>query len=282
MTDAVEQFEPHRPVLLGLAWRMLGSLSAAEDVVQDAWLRFAKSSGVRSPRAWLLRVVARLCLDQSSRASARREVPAGDALPEPVATPHDLELADTVSMAFLVVLRTLSPAERAVFLLHEVFDHSHAQIGGILDRTPASCRQLLRRAKVRIQDERHRFSASREEHVALLGAFARACREGDLDRLTSLLASDAQLVADPRAETFGRLRAVRRPLRGADVVARFLLAAMTHGPSDLSIEVRDLNGQPALWAEEPGKPPAVVQIGAGSGLVHHIFVVTDPRASAGS
>ena len=128
VTDAVT-FENHRPALLGLAWRMLGSLSAAEDVVQEAWLRFSRTDGIAAPRPWLMRVVSRLCLDHVGRASSRREVPVGVGLPEPVATPVDLELADTVSLAFLVVLRTLTPAERAVFLLHEVFDCTHVQIG---------------------------------------------------------------------------------------------------------------------------------------------------------
>ena len=269
-----DAFELHRPALLGLAWRMTGSLSTAEDVVQEAWLRFDRTPDVRAPRPWLMQVVSRLCLDTLGRASTRREVPAGEQLPEPVATPMDLEQADTVSLAFLVVLQTLSPAERVVFLLHEVFELTHPQIGQILDRDAANCRQLLRRARARVREETPRFSAPPEEHATLLGAFVDACRTGDLERLVSLLAEDATLMAaGDGAARFGRLRQLRRPLVGGPRVAQFLLAGVTHGPTNLSLTTESINGQPALVARMQDAGAWVLQIAAGGGQIHRVFVI---------
>lgn len=275
---AAETFEAHRPALLAVAWRMVGSLSEAEDLVSDLWLTWdSEHASVAQPRAWLTRALTRRCLDHLRSARVRREEAAGVALPEPVAAaPEPLAWADGMSLAFLVLLQELTAAERAVFLLHEVFGLAHAEIGEALGRSEAACRQLLRRGRARVDEGRQRFDAPADEHARLLRLFARTCREGDVEGLAEVLADDARLVADGGRDgaTFGRLRNLRRPLQGPLPVARFATAAMAQAPETLTYGEEAVNGQPALVVRRPdGSVHSVVQIAASGGRIHRVYVL---------
>jgi len=193
---------PHRGRLLGLAYRMLGSRSDAEDVVQDAYLRFAGAKDVHNREAFLVTIVTRLCLDRLKSAKARRELYVGPWLPEPVFDADGLsaeaatELADDLSFALMLALDRLSPLERAAFLLHDVFDRPFSEIAGMLDRSEAACRQLAARARRGVRDERPAPSAPPENHARLLDAFGEAVASGDVSRLASLLREDAIAISD--------------------------------------------------------------------------------------
>src|SRR5882672_8493568 len=223
----IELFQANRPLLFGVAYRMLGSASDAEDVVQDAWLRYAAAppSDLRSPKAYLTTIVTRLCLDRLKSARATREEYVGTWLPEPVATGdrHEPEqsvaLAESVTLAFMVLLETLSPEERAVFLLREVFDYEYGEIGEMLDTTPANCRQLFHRAKGRIAERKPRFRATLDEKRPLVERFVRAFREGSEEELTRVLAADVGFWSDGG----GKVLAARRPVSGREHVVNMLL-----------------------------------------------------------
>src|SRR5262245_13545996 len=216
-------FESHRPALLALAYRMLGDVGRAQDAVQEAWLRWHhRDIEVDSPRAFLVTVVTRLCLNELDSARARREESRSDRLPEPVdlaqgGMAHLAEL-EQLSMAILVVLERLTPAERATLLLHDVFDFSHDEIAGLVSRSPAACRKLLERARGKVAAGRRLVTASRQEHQRLLDAFLRAASAGDVAGLAGLLAGDAVLVTDggPEGRTLQGLRNLRAPLAGAE------------------------------------------------------------------
>src|SRR5476649_444212 len=215
MTE-VDLFQTHRPALFAVAYRMLGSATDAEDVVQDAWLRFdsAQPSDLRSARAYLTTIVTRLCLDRLKSARATREEYVGPWLPEPVVTDvrhepeRSLALAESVTLAFMVLLETLSPEERAVFLLREVFDYEYAEIAAMLDTTPANARQLFHRATARIADRRPRFHEAADEKRRLVARFVSALRDGDAGALTSVLAEDVGFLSDGG----GKVPAARRPV----------------------------------------------------------------------
>jgi RNA polymerase sigma-70 factor (ECF subfamily) len=217
---------PHRPRLLGLAYRMLGSRSDAEDVLQDAYLRFADARDVRNPEAFLVTVVTRLCLDRLKSARARREVYVGPWLPEPVVDAEAMsaetasELADDLSFALLLALDRLSPLERAAFLLHDVFDLPFADVARTLERTEVGCRQLAARARRAIRNERPVPTAPPEAHARLLAAFNEAVASGDVARLAGLLRADAIALTDGG----GRKPAALNPIIGADKVARMFIA----------------------------------------------------------
>ena len=226
-------FESHRPALIGLAYRMLGDVGRAQDMVQEAWLRWQRREvEVESPKAFLVTVVTRLCLNELDSARARREESRSDRLPEPVDLQDGglsrLEDLEGLSMAILVVLERLTPAERAVLLLHEVFDFTHEEIAKLVSRSPAACRKLLERAKERVSEGRRLIAASREEHQRLLDAFLGAASGGDVAALTDLLAADAVLITDggPEGREFRGIRNLRRPLEGARSVAAFVAARL--------------------------------------------------------
>lgn len=232
-TTSVESFETHRPQLVSLTYRMLGSLPEAEDVVQDAWLRWDRidRAAIGDDRAYLVRMTTRLAIDRLRRLKARRESYIGPWLPEPVLTERDVagdvaedvELAESVSLALLVVLETLSPLERAVFVLREAFGHSYAEIGAIIGRNEATVRQLARRAREHVAEGRTRFDADRATRQRVTEQFLAACDSGDLRALMAVLAPGVTLYAD----SGGRVRAPRRPIVGADRVARFFLSVWT-------------------------------------------------------
>jgi RNA polymerase sigma-70 factor, ECF subfamily len=284
MPDDAIIFEGERPSLLAHAYRMLGDLARAEDVVQDAWLRWQRREAeVDSPRAYLLTTVTRLCLDELGAARNRHEEPRGDRLPEPV----DLELAglarverlDRISVAFLVLLQRLTAAERAVFLLHEVFDMSHKEIAGRLGRSEDACRQALKRAKDNVAGEKRVLEASREEHERLFEAFVSAMTTGDSVALEQLLADDSVLVVDPGERTrYGQIRALGGPVVGArrilSVVRAFLSEDATR---EAQFARRTLNGAPGLVTLVGGRVTSALTIGVSDGRVRHIFVQYDAR-----
>jgi len=284
MSDDVALFESHRSALRSLAYRMLGDLAQAEDVVQEAWLRWqGRTVAVDAPRAFLVQTVTRLCLNELDSARARREESRGDRLPEPV----DLDLVggdavealDQISMAFLVLLQRLTPAERAVLLLHEVFEMSHSEIGGLLEKSEAACRQLLGRARAHLASERRGLQTSREEHRRLLLAFVKASRSGEMDQMLALLAEDATLVIDtgPEGKRVGRIRNVGRPVHGATRIAAFLAAVARQTPPFGEAHECVLNGQPAVVVVREGRPVAAILISAADGEIQRVFIQVDPR-----
>ena len=281
LNDTTATFEVHRPALVRLAYRMLGDLGRAQDIVQDAWLRWQGLDGApESPRAFLTKMVTRQCLNELGSARARREESRSNRLPEPVREEPDAdpaERADQISMAFLVLLQRLTPAERAVLLLHDVFDFGHAEVGALLDKTEAACRQLLARARRHVAEERHSFGAPREEHARLLRAFLSASRDGDVDAIARLLTDDAVLISDggPEGVTVEGVRNLPRPVSGAHQVATAIAALGRHGAS---LERREwiVNGQPALVAFANGRPVFVVLLAIKAGSIGSVFIHADP------
>lgn len=249
-TEATQSFTAQRPRLFGLAYRMLGSAHDAEDVVQDAWLRWAGHGGtVDNPAAWLTTVVTRLCLNRLDSARARRETYVGPWLPEPILTTDPatgpaatVEERESVSLALLTTLERLTPPERAVYVLREAFGHSHAEVAAVLDVSEAGSRQLHTRAR------RHLATEPRTPTTAdvgpLLRRFVAAARDGDLAGLESLLADDVTVWSDGG----GKVSAARRPIRGRDAVARFLLGVLGRGRFRGRGAAAEVNGAPAALA----------------------------------
>uniref|UniRef100_UPI003511E763 RNA polymerase sigma-70 factor n=1 Tax=Streptomyces calvus TaxID=67282 RepID=UPI003511E763 len=283
-TDTVtDVFEEHRPVLLGVAYRMLGRVADAEDVVQDAWLRWsgANRSEVREPRAYLVRVTTRLAIDRLRRIKASGETYVGPWLPEPYVTdfgdtaPDTAEravLADSVSLAVLVVLETLSPLERAVFVLREAFGYPYADIAAMLDRGEPAVRQLAGRARKHVEERRPRYAVDPVQRRDLTERFLAAAADGDLEGLLELLAPDVRLVGD----SGGKSRAPLRVLESADHVGRFLLGAARKSVPDLSLRFLELNGGPAVLVLAGGRPDSVFQLDVADGRVQTVYVVRNP------
>ena len=243
---SLDTFVGLRSQLLSLAYRMLGASSDAEDIVQEAWLRWqdVDEAVVQNPRAWLNATVGRLCLDRLKSAQHRRESYTGTWLPEPVVTDAPVD-RESISIAFLVLLERLSPVERAAFLMHKVFDYAHAEIAAALDMSEAAVRQAYHRANGHLEANRPRFAPSEAEHARMLSAFSGALRVGDLSSLLGLLAEDAALYADSGGKVRG---AARRPVLGADRVARFLVGLLEHALVEpgISYAVQSINGWPAF------------------------------------
>ena len=283
MTPDTGAFESHRPALLALAYRMLGDLSRAEDMVQEAWVRWRNGrADVESPKAFLLTTVTRLCLDELGSARARREESRSDRLPEPVDLDESgigrVETADRISMAFVVLLQRLTAAERAVFLLHDVFDVSHAEIGARLGRTEVACRQLLKRARRHVAAGKRAFQTSPEEHRRLLMAFVGAANGTAREPLLDLLAEDAMLIADagPSGTRYGRIRSVGRPLLGRTKIAA-LVKAFARQPLPFAVfEERLLNGEPAAVGFREGRAVVAVLISVADGRIRDVFLQADP------
>ena len=282
----VDLFQAHRPLLFGVAYRMLGSATDAEDVVQDAWLRYssAPAADVRSPKAYLTTIVTRLCLDRLKSARATRETYVGPWLPEPVATADEpgpersAALAESVTLAFMLLLETLSPEERAVFLLREVFEHDYADIAAALETTPANCRQLFHRAKARIAEKRPRFRGRVADKLPLVGRFVDALRAGDTDRLASVLADDVGFWSDGG----GKALAARRPVHGRDNVAAMLAGFRRLAPSaginlaDVALDVGEVNGEPAMLMRIAGRLDSVYTFTIEDHGISAIRVVRNP------
>jgi RNA polymerase sigma-70 factor (ECF subfamily) len=282
---SVELFEELRPRAFAIAYRMLGSVSEAEDVVQEAYLRLhrAEREGERieSPRAYLSTVVTRLAIDQLRSARARRETYVGEWLPEPVlADPEadparQAEVADTLSLAFLVLLESLSPEQRAVFLLREVFDYPYDRIAEIVGKSEANVRQLAVRARRHVEEGRTRFDASREQREQLADRFFAAAQEGDLPSLEALLAEDVELHGDGG----GKVPALARALSGRSRVARTLRNWVRAGARMVGVEMRrvDVNGQPgAMLLDGEGRVFGVMALDIAEGQVQGIRSIVNP------
>jgi RNA polymerase sigma-70 factor (ECF subfamily) len=278
-----QTFEAHRPALLALAYRMLGEMARAEDMVQEAWVRWQRRNvEVDAPKAFLLKTVTRLCLDELDSARARHEESRGDRLPEPVDLDESgidrVEALDRISMAFLVLLQRLTPSERAVFLLHEVFDMSHAEIAALLGKNEAACRQLLSRARENVAAEKRVLQTSREEHRALLLAFVRAITGGDQAPLLEVLAEDAVLIADagPNGGRYGRIRDVGHPLVGRRKIAA-MVGAIARQDVTPRPELRErvLNGEPAIVAYVHGRAVLAIIVSVAEGKIRHVFLQSD-------
>ncbi|MGW2169000.1 RNA polymerase sigma-70 factor [Streptomyces sp. NPDC001705] len=276
-------FEAHRPVLLGVAYRMLGRLADAEDVVQEAWLRWsgADRSTVREPRGYLVRVTTRLAIDRLRQIKSRGETYVGPWLPEPYVTdfgdtvPDTAEravLADSVSLAVLVVLESLSPLERAVFVLREAFGYPYAEIAAMLERGEPAVRQLAGRARKHVDERRPRYDVDPAQRRVLTERFLAAAADGDLAGLMELLAPDVRLVGD----SGGKSKAPLRVLESSDKVARFLQGAARKGVPDFSYRFLEINGGPALLALSGGKPDSVFQIEVADGRIQSVYIIRNP------
>jgi len=276
----LDVFEAHRALLVAHAYRMLGDLGRAEDMVQDAWLRWSdRHVHVESPRAYLITLVTRLCINELDSAKTRREQSRSDRLPEPVDLDEGgmgrVELSDQVSMAFLVVLQRLTPSERAVLLLRDVFDFDYSDIAGLLEKSEPACRKLLERARQHVTAEKRLFSASPDEHRRLLTAFTNAASDGNIEALVAMLAEDAVLVTDggPEGRRVGGIRNLQAPLSGAARIAAFVAA--TARSIDLDAEVHELNGQPALVLYHDDAPFAALLLAIAEGRIHRVFYHAD-------
>lgn len=271
-------FEQHRERLFAIAYRMLGSRAEAEDIVQDAYLRRqgAAVDEVQSERAYLSTIVTRLCLDHLKSARTRREQYVGPWLPEPVRTDSPPD-AESISLAFLVLLERLTPVQRAVYLLHEVFDYSHAEVAQILARDEVSCRQDLHRAREELRARRPRFAPTREAHARLLEGFARAMTAGDLDGLERLLAVDVESWSD----SGGKAQAARRPLFGAHDVARFFVGLAGKATPDVTGEIAEINGWPALLIRRAGSLLAILNIETDGERIYAVRSILNPDKLAG-
>ena len=274
--DDVSDFEPHRPFLRGLAYRMLGSVAEADDVVQDAFLRWREvdRAAIAEPRAYLTRVVSRLCLDRMKSARHRREQYVGMWLPEPVVAEPAQTLADDLSVALLLALERLSPLERAAFLLHDVFDMDYAAVGDAIEHTEAACRQLAARARAHVRQDRPRYQTSDTDARQLTDAFVVAVATGDVDRLTRLLAEDAVLYADGG----GKRRAALNPIIGKDKIVRFYEGIRAKGGSGFAVNRATpvtLNGLPGFVFETPdGTETLAVEVAGGA--IVAIYNVRNP------
>ena len=254
---STEAFETYRPLLFSIAYRMLGSASEADDMLQEAYLRYrtTPAAEIRSLKSYLTTIVTHLCLDYLKSARVQREQYIGPWLPEPVLTTEADDMPfetatqhESISLAFLVLLEALTPPERAVFLLHEVFEYDFQEIAQMLGKSPANCRQLFHRAKQYLAEHRHRNDASRETQLQLIGRFLLACQEGDVQGLLDILAQDVTSWGDGG----GKAVAARRPIYSAEAVAHFWLALAKKPPANLAVTIEDVNGKPAIlmWTGE--------------------------------
>ena len=274
-----DPLSPHRGRLLGLAYRMLGSRSDAEDVVQDAYLRFAGAQDVHNAEAFLVTVVTRLCLDRLKSARAQREVYVGPWLPEPVFDAEGLsaeaatELADDLSFALLLALDRLSPLERAAFLLHDVFDTPFSEIAAMLDRTEAACRQLATRARRAVRDARPAPAATPDNHARLLQAFGEAVTSGNVARLAELLRADAVALIDGG----GRKTAARNPIIGPEKIARFFIGiAAKNAGHDIRIEPAMINGAIGALLYLDGELDSTMSMAIETNRIAAIYIVRNP------
>lgn len=289
MSNPAASFEPYRRRLLGLAYRMLGSMADGEDAVQETYLRWhaADRGKVSDPRAFLMTTTARICLDMLTSARARREEYVGPWLPEPVVDTATLapdsrtELAEDLSIALLLTLDRLSPLERAAFLLHDVFDFSFTEVAATLERSEAACRQLAARARSHVREIRPRGAVAAPprsaeidaRHEQLMLAFVAATRSGDLNALTNLLAGDVRIVTDGG----GKVAAALNVLEGADRAARFLVGATRKGwRDDFTLRFATINGLPGVILDGPEGPVQTTAFQIEDAVIRALYVVRNP------
>jgi RNA polymerase sigma-70 factor (ECF subfamily) len=278
-----DPFEEYRSLLFAMAYRMLGSAMEAEDIVQEAYLRYRATppESIRTLKSFLTTIVHHLCLDHLKSAQAQRETYVGPWLPEPIITSdgasplsplRQIAERESISMAFLVLLESLSPLERSVFLLREVFDYEYAEIAQITGRDEAACRQLFSRAKKHIREQRPRFPASPEAHAKMVGRFMETFTAGDIDGLMSLLAEDVTVWSDGG----GKVSAARQPIHGRDKVARAAMAIVSHAPEGTTFELTEMNGLPALLIRVKGQVAGVLMLEVEGDLIRAIRNVANP------
>ena len=274
-------YNQYRPLLFSIAYRMLGSVMDAEDAVQEAFVRWrrAPEAEVRSPKAYLSAVVTRLCIDRLRSARKRREEYVGPWLPEPLPderapdVAENVVLEESVSMAFLVLLESLTPVERAVFLLREVFDYDYAEVARIVGKSETNCRQISHRARAAVSARRPRFERSPEEEERLTNGFLQACSAGDMDGLVALLSEGVTLWSDGG----GKTRAARNPIHGATNVARFFSGILNKVPPGLSVRRASINGRPGFVGYfGDGSPQSVTTFGFEEGRIAEIRLVVNP------
>jgi RNA polymerase sigma-70 factor (ECF subfamily) len=276
----LDEFLEQRSRLFSIAYRMLGSASEAEDVLQEAWLRWqaADRGNVDSPQAFLTSVVVRLSIDVLRSARVRREAYVGPWLPEPLVAdsapgPDEAaELADSVSLAFLVLLEELTPVERAVFLLREVFGYDYPTVAAMVGKTEANCRQLVVRGKQRVAERRTRFEADSEHSRQLTAQFLEACMTGDLDGLFGMLADDVVIWSDGG----GKAQAARRPIAGKEKAARFLVGIAAKGGPDVDGRLVAVNGQPGGVFGRNGRIEYALALDVLDGQIIGVRVIANP------
>jgi RNA polymerase sigma-70 factor (ECF subfamily) len=279
-----DAYQELRPLLFSIAYRMVGSASEAEDLVQEAYLRFHRAvtggAEVASPKAYLSAVTTRLAIDHLRSARARRERYVGAWLPEPLVTSNEpdaaahAETADSLSLAFLVLLERLSPVQRAVFLLHEVFGYGYAEIAGLVDRSEDNCRQIAARARRHVEAGRPRFEASRRQREELARRFFAAIDQGDTEGLVGMLATDAVLHGDGG----GKAPALAGPLHGAERIARFLVGLARRGrAAGIGYAPAEINGHPGLLTLDPaGRLVGVLAVDIADGRVQTVRSIINP------
>jgi RNA polymerase sigma-70 factor (ECF subfamily) len=292
MSNPAASFEPYRRRLLGLAYRMLGSMADTEDAVQETYLRWhgADRDRVSDPKAFLMTTTTRICLDMLTSARARREEYVGPWLPEPVVDTAALapdsrtELAEDLSIALLLILDQLSPLERAAFLLHDVFDFSFSEVATAVERSEAACRQLAVRARAHVRAARPRGATPPRvpggidaKHAQLMSAFAAATQSGDLNALTQLLASDVRVVMDGG----GKVRAALNVIDGADRVAQYLVGATRKHPGawwreDFTLRFATINGLPGIIVDAPEGPVQTAAFEIEGDIIRALYVVLNP------
>jgi RNA polymerase sigma-70 factor (ECF subfamily) len=285
MDKPTATFKHLRPRLFGIAYRMLGVRADADDIVQEAWLRWhgGGAASAHTPEAWLVTVVTRLAIDRLRSAIAERAHYVGPWLPEPlldaeVASPESaLEAAGDLSTAFLMMLERLGPEERAVFLLHQVFEFEHAEVAAMVGKSEAACRKTLQRARERVRAERPRFAVDREAHLALLARFVEAARSGDPARVQTLLTLDASYHGDGG----GKAKTTVRTVVGAGRVARLVVGIERKWSGAGRHDPVSVNGEPGLLSWRDGRPDSVSSILVEDGLIAAIYVVRNPDKLGG-
>jgi RNA polymerase sigma-70 factor (ECF subfamily) len=276
-----EDFQSYRPLLFSIAYRMTGSASEAEDIVQESYLRYhtAAPGAIRSLKAYLSTIVTRLALDHLKSARAQREQYIGPWLPEPILTSDSalvalqrVEQRESITTAFMVLLETLTPHERAVFLLREVFEYEYAEIGQMLGLSLANCRQLFHRAQARLAERRQRFTATREAQQRLLERFLLACQQGDVAALAETLAEDVVAWSDGG----GKVSAARQPVVGSEKIVRFVAGLLRKALADLRVEIAEVNGMPALLLFEGARLWNVCGIEIANDRIQTLNAVLNP------
>lgn len=278
-----EVFQRYKRLLFSIAYNMLGSIMDAEDCVQEAFLRWyqARDNGeteaVRNPQSYLSTIVTHLCIDQLRSARVQREHYVGVWLPEPLVTADEdsvtgnVELAEALSVAFLHLLEQLSPVERAVFLLRQVFDYEYAEIAAIVQKSETNCRQIVRRARQHLSTYRPLYHPSREQQNTILHQFIQACTSGDMDGLLALLADDIVSYSD----SGGKVHAARKPIYGSDKVARYFIG-LSKMPYNLSIRIGNINGQPGIIYYIDGMLSGVITLDIVDGRIREIDAIANP------
>ncbi len=275
-------FDQHRSLLFSVAYRMLGTVADAEDMLQETFIRWqqADEEEIRSPRAFLITIISRLCINHLQSARVRREEYIGQWLPEPIVTDpaHDplniIRVDESLSMAFLILMERLTPVERAVFLLREVFEYEYAEIAAILGQSEVNCRQILRRSRQHVSAMRPRFKVSAQKKSELLERFLRATASGDVHQLIAVLADDAILHSDGG----GKAVAVPNLIHGSDAVARAIVRSMSKlVPRNLVLRMAQINGNPGVITYLEGRPFSVFTIDGTAEQVRAVYVVTNPE-----